>query len=285
MQHTMLRCITVAATVMTVVMAPAPWFENSTLAPPHRARAVPSDCATLPAVDGVGTAAPQGALRRLHVVHVPNAAGTSFGRVLRVVACHINNKSAALDCCLDGGASERDNRFCSGSGCRPPGCAALINCDYCGDCRPTPQLSRYLQPGPPDQPRLRDVSEGSVTMLRHPLSRLLSSYYYHRRGGARGVASVARAAGRGPSRPFSFEEFVARPENQNVMTRMLARDTFPYSAAAAAAPRASFADLRVAKEALRRFRLVAIAEAFPLAVRLLGKMFGAEVSKRAMHEA
>ena len=206
-------------------------------------------------------------LRRIHFVHVPKSAGSSFARAVRHAACLLNNGTAAtLGCCARGGP-EQQNGFCRAS-CAPPPCGLVLGCDYCG-CRGGRarfQASRLaLAP--------------SVTIVRHPMARLVSSFFIGAAPGAAGSRGVHEAFGvagasRAPAHAGSFAEYVERPENVNVLVKMFARN-----ASAHEAPRGGplvWEDFKVARRTLAKFELVALSEMFGLAVRALFAQLGVD---------
>ena len=112
------------------------------------------------------------ALRQLYYMPVPASASTTFTRLVRRIACEINNQTKDLDCCLGGGLQrggivQAEARWCSAT-CPRPSCAALVGCDFC-ECRATPQLRQLTLP--PEQRPL------TITVLRHPFARYVSHFF------------------------------------------------------------------------------------------------------------
>ena len=195
-------------------------------------------------------------LRQLHFVHVPKTAGASFHRAVRHAACLLNGANQSHGCCLPDAGPEADNRYCRAR-CARPACAALLGCDYC-ECGGAPQL-KYVGAG----------GVRSFTMLRHPTSRLISGYFYARPGPARPDRREPLEPGPddpSPTLPYTFEEYINMPENQNVMVKMFARDVFGHKKLGSPL---NTGDLNKAKKVLEKFSLVGIAEMFALSVRVL----------------
>ena len=207
---------------------------------------------------------PQMRWNTAHFVHIPKCGGTTFGRMMRRLVCAMNDFGPDLDCCI-----EPEQQICD-TDCpshNQPDCQALWGCRFC-DCRHTPQI-RHMELGV------------SVVILRNPIHRIISAFYFQGhspnwdRFGVRdefveGPESWPRINGtRAP--PFSFRQYLEFPEYQNIASRMLAYDSFPYRNLTVGAEQ-----LELALSRLSKFRLVALMEAFDASVFMAAGAFEVE---------
>jgi len=114
-----------------------------------------------------------------------------------------------------------------------------------------------------------------VTILRHPVSRSVSGYFFRGHGPnwdrfhVRDEFLTSPPSGEWWTWPFSFEDYVRMPEYHNIITRMLSRDSFPYRDL-----EITQADLDVAKAKLDGFIVVGLNEAFATSIELLKMSYG-----------
>lgn len=203
-------------------------------------------------------------------VHVPKCGGSALTTVLRRFACEANGPSS--DCCANPGFCQRAKgamRTCSSL----PGCHGHV-----------PHLRVYAA-----KPRYANVK--AVTMLRDPVSRVISAWHYRCHnpnfdcydvpGAAKWGLQLRLARGkpipRGvflPTTNVTFVEYVTRwPAYHDVQTRMLGRDEFPYAPLALDAT-----DLRMAIDTIEtRFSVVTIFELFDHSVALLAALAGLDL--------
>lgn len=90
---------------------------------------------------------------RMHVVHVPKSAGTSLSIPIRRALCKLAAKGSESDCCAPDGYCEPE---------RGKRCTAVMN-----ECRGHHPLLTFMLEGIP-----------SATILRHPVDRSVSAYFY-----------------------------------------------------------------------------------------------------------
>lgn len=190
--------------------------------------------------------------------------------VLRRLACEAN-RPATLDCCVNPG-------FCQRVKNKQRTCKAIAGC-----YGHNPQLQLYAA-----KPGFRSVR--AVTMLRDPVSRVVSAWHYRCHSpnfdcydvpGAAKWALQARfakkwklpdsAKGWTPPPNVTFSEYVSSwPQYHNIQTRMLGKDTFPYASVPV-----DGTDLLVAKRVLdAKFALVGLFELFDHSVALLAHFAG-----------
>jgi hypothetical protein len=121
----------------------------------------------------------------------------------------------------------------------------------------------------------------SVTIIRHPMTRYISGYFYRahspnwdRFGLRPGYFS------KDPTYPFrfSFEDYMAMPEYHNILVKMFARDQFPYFNATL-----SKIDVVKSKQRLSKFLVVGINEAYDASVQLLLKLTGVSLRDDQIH--
>jgi hypothetical protein len=175
-----------------------------------------------------------------HFVHIPKCGGTSMTAILRQIACRkdpIRNE----DCCTNPG-------FCDHNAKRR--CKAIKGC-----INHFPQKKFLNRPMP------------SITIMREPLSRLLSAFFY--RGHSPNldffkVRPEFKLIKEGKAPKVKFPEYIEMNEYQNIQTRMLGADSFPYRNVDITAK-----VYESAVEALNKFFFVGLQEQYELSVELL----------------
>ena len=145
-------------------------------------------------------------LKKLHFVHPPKSGGTSFGNVIVAIACEINRNTTGdgryLDCC------QAPSTWC-GVNCEPkPGCSAVFGCDLCS-CHHIPRMGRMGQ-------------APSVTIIRHPMTRFVSGYFYRAHSPNWDRFNIRPEFSEDPTYPFkySFDEYLEMPEYHNILVKM-----------------------------------------------------------------
>jgi len=166
--------------------------------------------------------------KRLVFVHVPKCGGSALTAVLRRVACAAN-KDPTSPCCLSPGFCQRDKR-------KLRLCPDILNCHS-----HQPQLALFFG--------IRSATRHlkAVTMVRGPVGRAISAWHYrchnpnwdcfHIAGSVQWAERrrakhdwYAHPPNRSDALPWvSFASFLGMEHYQNVQTRMLGRDRFPYS--------------------------------------------------------
>lgn len=140
----------------------------------------------------------------LHFIHIPKCGGTSMTSILRQVACGLDSERNE-DCCTNPG-------YCNLPAHR--GCASILGC-----VSHIP-LTQWIYKALP-----------SITLLREPVSRLLSAWFF--RGHSPNSDSFEVRpwfkdirSGKRPT--VTFDEYLDMPEYNNIQTRMLGANRFPY---------------------------------------------------------
>jgi hypothetical protein len=176
---------------------------------------------------------------RLHFGHVPKAGGTSMTILLRQLMCE-QDPEANKDCCTPG------------------------ICYFKRPCNVIAGCYGHL----PNRPLLL-AAFPSVTMIRNPIERLVSGFlYYGHNPNADSfkVRPYFRDIKHGNLPKMEFADFIELPEYQNVLTRMLGADAFPYSNVTV-----DKAVYGRAVQAMERFFVVGVMEEFNISVELTFK--------------
>eukprot|EP01038_Epipyxis_sp_PR26KG_P007142 gene7142-9745_t len=137
-------------------------------------------------------------------IHIPKCGGTSFTSVLRQIQCNIDSNKH-IDCCSNVGT-------CNWKKLRR--CASIFGC--VGHIPRIELISRIHR---------------SIALFRHPVTRLVSSWFYsghNPNSDAYYVRPEFLEIWAGTRSKYTFEEFIEMPEYQNIQTRMLGANSFPY---------------------------------------------------------
>lgn len=141
----------------------------------------------------------------LHFIHIPKCGGTSMTAVLRHITCQIN-QTKNQDCCTNPG-------FCDWWAHRR--CAAIKGCtDH------FPHTSFIFKENIP-----------TIAIFRNPVSRLLSAWFYRchtPNNDCFQVRPYFKLIHEGKLPKVDFDEYIEMNEYQNIQTRMLGADSFPY---------------------------------------------------------
>lgn len=202
----------------------------------------------------------------VHLVHVPKSGGSSFGiilkRLLSVYFVYNISLPSELQGCTTASHVDGNGHVIScGKTLKEvydtPRCHLLIGCVY--DHRP---YLHYL-----DKPTMERIS---VTMLRHPVSRLASAYYH----GFPHTGIRTRGCGK-PPKCISFEEFVSRETFRNMAVRMFGLNQHPLDLARIpdkstnTIPPVTDENLSVAMSNLKKFQFVGLHEAYYTSFKLM----------------
>mmetsp|Transcript_9573 Transcript_9573/g.15777 ORF Transcript_9573/g.15777 Transcript_9573/m.15777 type:complete len:358 (+) Transcript_9573:290-1363(+) len=140
----------------------------------------------------------------IHFIHIPKCGGTTMTTLLRQLQCHINPVRNA-DCCVNPG-------FCDWNAHRR--CSSIKGC-----------INHF--------PNRKFIYKAvhSIAVFREPISRLLSAFFY--RGHSPNldffqVRPEFKLIKEGKKPRVTFAEYLEMPEYQNIQTRMLGADSFPY---------------------------------------------------------
>jgi hypothetical protein len=190
-----------------------------------------------------------------HFIHIPKCGGTSMTAMLREVSCRMD-RSRNNDCCTNPG-------FCDWHAFRR--CGAIKGC-----INHFPQRQYIFKPYP------------SITIMREPVSRLLSAWFY--RGHSPNldffqVRPYFKDINLGKLPKVVFEEYIEMPEYQNIQTRMLGADSFPYRNITV-----TDAVWCSAVEALNSIFFIGLQEAYDLSVEVLLRELKVEVDIPVLKE-
>ena len=142
---------------------------------------------------------------RLHFMHIPKCGGTSMTAVLREVMCDVDPVRMS-DCCTNPG-------FCDMGSNRK--CAAIKGC-----------VNHFANRQFIFKPELP-----SVTIMRHPVSRLVSAWFYRCHSPNSDCFQVRpefKLIKQKKKPKAVFSEYLEMIEYNNIMTRMLGAGSFPY---------------------------------------------------------
>ena len=194
---------------------------------------------------------------KAHFTHVPKCGGTALSSALRRFMCVRNGVDEEMDCCHPGSC---DNR-------RSP-CRAILGCtDH------VPRTQHLDEP----------MSIGSFTMLRHPVSRVVSAFFYRchspssdcfglNKNFCKQGTPVKKCQSEFGFVPVSFDAYVHNyTEYANVFTRMFGQNNFAYGYDPITAE-----DARKAKEVLARYAFVGLQEAYDASVLAIAHLIGVE---------
>jgi len=151
-----------------------------------------------------GEALVQPLTKDIHFIHIPKCGGTTMTTLLRQIQCHADPVANA-DCCLNPG-------FCDWHAHRR--CSTIKGC-----INHFPQRKFIYKP------------MHSISLFREPISRILSAFFY--RGHSPNldffqVRPEFKLIKEGKLPRVSFKQYIEMPEYQNIQTRMLGADSFPY---------------------------------------------------------
>jgi hypothetical protein len=186
----------------------------------------------------------------IHFIHIPKCGGTSMSAVLRQVMCQRDTEANA-ECCTNPG-------FCDWHAHRR--CPVIKGC-----------INHF-----PHRPLIFNKKMPSIAIFRQPVSRLISAYFYQCHSPNNDCFQVRPEfkqikAGKAPR--VSFGEYLEIHEYNNIMTRMLGADSFPYRNVTVTE------DLyEAAIKAVDNIFFVGIQEAYDYSVEILLREFDMQLS-------
>ena len=115
---------------------------------------------------------------------------------------------------------------------------------------------------------------GSITILRNPVKRSVSGYLFRGHSPNWDRFNVRKEFPNYPSQKpkYSFDQYLNFTEYHNIITRMMAHNSFPYRNI-----EVTHRDMVLAKDRLATFKMIGIQEAFEASVRLMLHKFGVKI--------
>jgi len=115
---------------------------------------------------------------------------------------------------------------------------------------------------------------GSITILRNPVKRSVSGYLFRGHSPNWDRFNVRKEFPNFPSQKpkYTFDQYLNFTEYHNIITRMMAHNSFPYRNI-----EVNHKDMLLAKERLALFKMIGIQEAFEASVRLMLHKFGVKI--------
>lgn len=182
----------------------------------------------------------------IHFIHIPKCGGTTMTAVLRQFQCQ-RDPEKNKDCCTNPG-------FCDWHAMRR--CSTIKGC-----------INHF-----PNRKLIYKNNIPSITVFREPTARLLSAWFYRGHSPNLDFFQVRPyfkdiAAGKLPK--VTFEEYIEMVEYQNIQTRMLGADSFPYR-------NISITEeiFQKAVDTIDRFYFVGLQEEFDVSAILLARELG-----------
>jgi hypothetical protein len=142
---------------------------------------------------------------QLHFMHIPKCGGTSMTAVLREVMCAADPERMQ-DCCTNPG-------FCDTHAMRR--CAAIKGC-----------VNHFA-----NKPFIFKPEVPSITIMRHPVSRLVSAWFYRCHSPNSDCFQVRpefKLIKQKKKPKAIFPEYLEMTEYNNILTRMFGAGAFPY---------------------------------------------------------